>query len=299
MGGRAVGTVDIDRAERPVAGRRGDDGGGRGLWRRCTAARRPRSARPRCRASPTATCRSTRARTTPRRSTSGGRIGGRRHASRRWTSTSSSTPSTPRPARGLQQFIQGQATYFGGRSKDVRAGAQVPQPDALSTTSRADPRAGRRRRGLRALPDRHVPGRRRDRRAPRRADAAGRQRQHHRRRDRRRERGARPGARACCRPPCARRNTTFVNLRAALDDLDVLVAESKPATKDLDTLFARLQPARGRRRPDDPRPAPAHPHAGQEQRPDRPHREAASARELTSTRLPAHHPHVRPLAGRS
>jgi phospholipid/cholesterol/gamma-HCH transport system substrate-binding protein len=32
-------------------------------------------------------------------------------------------------------------------------------------------------------------------------------------------------------------NTTFVNLRATLDDLDVLVAESKPATKDLAPLF--------------------------------------------------------------
>jgi phospholipid/cholesterol/gamma-HCH transport system substrate-binding protein len=39
-----------------------------------------------------------------------------------------------------------------------------------------------------------------------------------------------------------RANTTFVNLRATLDDLDVLVAESKPATKDLARLLRELRP---------------------------------------------------------
>lgn len=39
-----------------------------------------------------------------------------------------------------------------------------------------------------------------------------------------------------------RANTTFVNLRATLDDLDVLVAESKPATKDLAPLLRELRP---------------------------------------------------------
>jgi phospholipid/cholesterol/gamma-HCH transport system substrate-binding protein len=39
-----------------------------------------------------------------------------------------------------------------------------------------------------------------------------------------------------------RANTTFVNLRATLDDLDVLVNESKPATKDLAPLFRKLRP---------------------------------------------------------
>ena len=37
-------------------------------------------------------------------------------------------------------------------------------------------------------------------------------------------------------------NSTFVNLRAALEDLDVLVAESKPATRDLAPFLRRLQP---------------------------------------------------------
>jgi phospholipid/cholesterol/gamma-HCH transport system substrate-binding protein len=37
-------------------------------------------------------------------------------------------------------------------------------------------------------------------------------------------------------------NTTFVNLRATLDDLDVLVAASKPATKDLARFLSQLRP---------------------------------------------------------
>ena len=39
-----------------------------------------------------------------------------------------------------------------------------------------------------------------------------------------------------------RANTTFVNLRATLDDLDVLVDASKPATKDLAPLLRQLRP---------------------------------------------------------
>jgi phospholipid/cholesterol/gamma-HCH transport system substrate-binding protein len=44
-------------------------------------------------------------------------------------------------------------------------------------------------------------------------------------------------------PPVMRRaNTTFVNLRAALDDLDPLVNASKPAAKKLRPLLAELRP---------------------------------------------------------
>ena len=39
-----------------------------------------------------------------------------------------------------------------------------------------------------------------------------------------------------------RANTTFVNLRATLDDLDTLVNASKPATKDLARFFSELRP---------------------------------------------------------
>ncbi|HEX2087911.1 MAG TPA: MlaD family protein [Solirubrobacteraceae bacterium] len=39
-----------------------------------------------------------------------------------------------------------------------------------------------------------------------------------------------------------RANSTFVNLRSTLDDLDVLVAESKPATRELAPFFRELRP---------------------------------------------------------
>ena len=48
-----------------------------------------------------------------------------------------------------------------------------------------------------------------------------------------------PARSACCPSTLRRANTTFVNLRATLDDLDVLVDESKPATKDLAPFRAR------------------------------------------------------------
>ncbi|HEY6780831.1 MAG TPA: hypothetical protein VI111_07755, partial [Thermoleophilaceae bacterium] len=44
-------------------------------------------------------------------------------------------------------------------------------------------------------------------------------------------------------PPTLRKaDTTFVNLRSTLDDLDVLVDVSKPATQNLATFFSRLRP---------------------------------------------------------
>jgi phospholipid/cholesterol/gamma-HCH transport system substrate-binding protein len=46
-----------------------------------------------------------------------------------------------------------------------------------------------------------------------------------------------------------RANTTFVNLRATLDDLDRLVAESKPATRDLAPFLRELRPLVRRARP--------------------------------------------------
>jgi phospholipid/cholesterol/gamma-HCH transport system substrate-binding protein len=46
-----------------------------------------------------------------------------------------------------------------------------------------------------------------------------------------------------------RGNTTFVNLRSTLDDLDTLVEESKPATKDLARLLRELRPLVASARP--------------------------------------------------
>jgi phospholipid/cholesterol/gamma-HCH transport system substrate-binding protein len=46
-----------------------------------------------------------------------------------------------------------------------------------------------------------------------------------------------------------RANTTFVNLRSTLDDLDKLVAESKPATRELAPFLRELRPLVSRARP--------------------------------------------------
>jgi phospholipid/cholesterol/gamma-HCH transport system substrate-binding protein len=72
-----------------------------------------------------------------------------------------------------------------------------------------------------------------------------------------------------------RANSTFVNLRATLDDLDVLVDASKPATKDL-APFLR----------DVPRPQPADQQPRPRQRPDR-HEQAVA--ELAARRLAGVH----------
>ena len=141
----------------------------------------------------------------------------------------------------LQDVIKGFATQYEGKSEEVGQSAKYFNP--LLSTSRVladqvteDEGALTRflvnsSRAVTAV-------------AERRDDlsGAGRQRERDGRRDRRRERGAR---RARCEllPTTLRRaNTTFVNLRATLDDLDVLVAESKPATKDLAPFLRELRP---------------------------------------------------------
>ena len=87
--------------------------------------------------------------------------------------------------------------------------------------------------------------------------------------DRRRERRARRARSALLPTTLRRANTTFVNLRATLDDLDVLVAASKPATKDLAPFLRELRPLVHDARPDDPRPAHARPPRRPGQRPRR------------------------------
>ena len=58
-------------------------------------------------------------------------------------------------------------------------------------------------------------------------------------------------------PPFMRRaNTTFVNLRSALDDVDPFVDASKPAVKRARAVPRPGAPVRARRRADDPRPVP-------------------------------------------
>ena len=57
-------------------------------------------------------------------------------------------------------------------------------------------------------------------------------------------------------PPVMRRaNTSFVNLRATLDDLDPLVADAKPAARNLPPLLADARAVAAAARPDAARPA--------------------------------------------
>jgi phospholipid/cholesterol/gamma-HCH transport system substrate-binding protein len=142
--------------------------------------------------------------------------------------------------RGLQLVVQGSATYYGGRSEEANESLKYFAP-ALSATSRLTKEvvvdqeiferfitdtakvvgAVAERRGdlaalvgnanstARAIGDENVA-------LARTLDLL-------------------PGT-------FRKANTTFVNLRAALDDLDVLVNESKPATKDLAPFFRALRP---------------------------------------------------------
>ena len=84
-----------------------------------------------------------------------------------------------------------------------------------------------------------------------------------------------------------RANTTFVNLRATLDDLDVLVAESKPATKDLAPFLRELRPLVRDARPTIRDLEHAHPPRRTRQRPRRGDAQDAVAAEGRHAGLPA------------
>ena len=188
---------------------------------------------------------------------------------RRRRSATDKTTAAGRPRPALQharpEDAQGPAAGHPGLGDAVRR-ARASRPTrrrkyfnpALSTSARARQRARPRPAGVRATSS----STRREtvtraRRAPRRP-----------RRPRRATR-TRPRRRSATRTPRSpqalgllpdtlrQANTTFVNLRATLDDLDVLVDASKPATKRPRAVLPRAAPARARRAPDDPRPAHA------------------------------------------
>jgi phospholipid/cholesterol/gamma-HCH transport system substrate-binding protein len=146
----------------------------------------------------------------------------------------------PDTRKGLQQFVQGSATYYGGRSKEASESLKYFAP-ALSATSRLT-------REIvldEAVFERFVTDTSRlvGAVAERRGDLAA------------LVGNANTTARAIGDENIAlaraldllpgtfrKANSTFVNLRAALDDVDVLVAESKPATKDLAPFLRALRP---------------------------------------------------------
>jgi phospholipid/cholesterol/gamma-HCH transport system substrate-binding protein len=142
--------------------------------------------------------------------------------------------------RGLQQVVQGSATYYGGRSEEASQSLKYFSP-ALSATSRLTREivvdkevferfvtdtsklvgaVAERRGDLAALVGN----------ANATARAVG-------------DENVALARTLDLLPGTLRKaNTTFVNLRAALDDVDVLVAESKPATKDLAPFLRALRP---------------------------------------------------------
>lgn len=146
----------------------------------------------------------------------------------------------PKTRRGLQQLIEGQAIYYGGRSREASEALRYLSPALASTsrltrelvyddgvfdrflidTSRVMRAVAQRRSDLASLVGN----------ANATAAAIGDESQ--------------SLARALDVLPGTLRkaNTTFVNLRSTLDDLDPLVAASKPATVDLAAFLRQLRP---------------------------------------------------------
>ena len=146
----------------------------------------------------------------------------------------------PKTRAGLQLFIQGQATQYDGRAPEARRSLEYLSP-ALSATSRltreliVDDEVFERfvtdtSKVVRAIAERRGDLSGLVGNANTAAAAIG------------DERAALSDTLGLLPRTLRKANTTFVNLRAALDDLDVLVAESKPATRDLAPFFARLRP---------------------------------------------------------
>ena len=132
---------------------------------------------------------------------------------------------------GLQDVIQGFATQYDGKGEEAGEAAKYFNP-LLSTHARArQPSSPRtRRRSTRFLVDSVA---RRDRASPSAATTSPRSSATRTRPPARSPTRTWRSTRALELLPthAAPANTTFVNLRATLDDLDALVAESKPATQ--------------------------------------------------------------------
>jgi len=141
---------------------------------------------------------------------------------------------------GLQLFIQGQATQYDGRAREARRSLEYLSP-ALSATSRltrelvVDDEIFERfvtdtSKVVGAIAERRDDLSELVGNANKTAAAIG-------------DESAALSDTLSLLPPTLRKaNTTFVNLRAALDDVDVLVEESKPATRELAPFFAELRP---------------------------------------------------------
>ena len=146
----------------------------------------------------------------------------------------------PKTRRGLQQLIAGQATYYGGRSKQANEALRYLSP-ALSSTSRLtrelvyddgvfDRFLVDTSRVMRAVAQRRGDLASLVGNANTTAAAIGDENQ------------SLSQALDVLPVTLRKANTTFVNLRSTLDDLDPLVAASKPATVELAPFLRRLRP---------------------------------------------------------
>src|SRR6478735_8994434 len=147
---------------------------------------------------------------------------------------------TPATRKGLQQFIQGNARWYVGRGAQANQAAKYLDPALSSSRALVDEvvrdqdtfsaflqTSSRTVRALAARRDdlaNHVTN------TNTTAAAIG------------DENAAFSQALGLLPDTLRKANTTFVNLRATLDDLDVLVAASKPATKDLARFLSQLRP---------------------------------------------------------
>lgn len=153
----------------------------------------------------------------------------------------------PGARKSLQQVIEGSATQFKGVGPQANEAARYFNP-ALSTTSRLARELTRDNGVLQdfVVNSSKVVSTLADRRedlsglvtnANRTASAIG------------SENAALSRALELLPPTLRKANTTFVNLRATLGDLDVLVAESKPATRRLAPFLRELRPLVANARP--------------------------------------------------
>jgi len=146
----------------------------------------------------------------------------------------------PRTRKGLQEVIQGTATQYQGQAANVQQAAKYFSP-ALSTSSRVVSELNRDSQIFRDFVINSsktvtaIASRRGDlanlvTNANTTAAAIG------------SENVALARALGLLPGTLRQANTTFVNLRSTLDDLDVLVNASKPATKNLAKFFKELRP---------------------------------------------------------
>jgi phospholipid/cholesterol/gamma-HCH transport system substrate-binding protein len=146
----------------------------------------------------------------------------------------------PKTRKGLQQIVQGGATQYDGKAEEANEAARYFNP-ALSTSSRLVNELIRDDKRFESfvVDTATVVGaiaERRDDLADLVSNANATTRAIGD------ENVALARALGLLPPTLRKANTTFVNLRTALGDLDVLVAESKPATKDLAPFFRALRP---------------------------------------------------------